>query len=328
MKIPAKLEKLLRASADINPVVAEKALDELVQALAEPLRDGTLVGDIISDIFMREELAPDAYPSYELSFLAPGTEKDHVAYTIPNQGYIPQRNIEGDYVMVPTYRIGNSIDWLLRYAKMARYPMVEKAMQVFEIGFTKKRNDDGWHTLLMAGVDRNIMVYDTDANAGQFTKRLVSLMKLVMRRNGGGNSASNNRRKLTDLYVPPEAMEDMRNWGVDQIDETTRRQLYVADDASLNRLFQVNMHDIDELGQGQEYQNFFSNQLSGNLASGDVELVVGFDMTKGNFWMPVKETLQVIPDNSMRRQGREGLFGEEELGFFVADNRDILLGSY
>ena len=98
--------------------------------------------------------------------------------------------------------------------------------------FVKKTNDDAWHTLLAAGVDRNILVYDADAAIGQFTKRLVSLLKTVMRRNGGGNSSSINRGKLTDLYVSPEAIEDIRNWGVDQIDEVTRREIYNADDAS------------------------------------------------------------------------------------------------
>jgi len=37
-------------------------------------------------------------------------------------------------------------------------------------------------------------------------------MKTVMRRNGGGNSTSANRGQLTDLYVSPEAVEDIRNW--------------------------------------------------------------------------------------------------------------------
>ena len=78
-------------------------------------------------------------------------------------------------------------------------------------------NDDGWHTLLAAGVDRNIVVYDSDAMLASSLRDLVSLMKTVMRRNGGGNSASNNRGSLTDLYVSPEAMEDIRNWGVDQL---------------------------------------------------------------------------------------------------------------
>ena len=82
-------------------------------------------------------------------------------------------------------------------------------MEVLEASFVKKMNDDGWHTILAAGVDRNIVVFDSDAAAGQFTKRLVNLMKTVMRRNGGGNSSSNNRGQLTDLYVSPEAMEDL-----------------------------------------------------------------------------------------------------------------------
>lgn len=42
----------------------------------------------------------------------------------------------------------------------------------------KKINDDAWHTLLAAGLDRNVVVYDSAATAGQFTKRLVSLMKV------------------------------------------------------------------------------------------------------------------------------------------------------
>jgi len=83
----------------------------------------------------------------------------------------------------------------------------------------KKINDDCWHTILAAGVDRNILVYDNDAAAGQFTKRLVSLLKIVMRRNAGGNSASLKRGQLTDVYLSPEGVEDMRNWGIDQIDE-------------------------------------------------------------------------------------------------------------
>ena len=34
------------------------------------------------------------------------------------------------------------------------------------MGRSKKMNDDGWHTILAAGVDRNILVYDGDATAG------------------------------------------------------------------------------------------------------------------------------------------------------------------
>jgi len=33
-----------------------------------------------------------------------------------------------------------------------------------------------------------------------------------------------------DIYISPEALEDIKNWGVDQIDETTRREIYVSFD--------------------------------------------------------------------------------------------------
>ena len=230
--------------------------------------------------------------------------------------------------MVPTYDIGASIDYLLKYARDARWDVVGRAMEVMEGQFVKKMNDDGWHTLLAAGVDRNIVVFDSDANSGLFTKRLVSLMKTVMRRNGGGNSASNNRGMLTDLYVSPEAMEDIRSWGLDQIDETTRREIYIAADGTLNRVFGINLHDRDELGEGQEYQLFYTDVLSGTLPSGHVELVVGLDLRKSDaFIMPVRQEVQIFEDDTLHRQKRAGFYGWAEQGFAVLDNRRVLLGS-
>ena len=301
---------------------------EFAKALELPLRQGILNGDILDGIFEPIQLAPGSTPEFPLDFLAPGTEKDFVAYTIPNHGYIPQRHVEGDYVMVPTYDIGASIDYLLKYARDARWDVVGRAMEVLEAQFVKKMNDDGWHTLLAAGVDRNVVVYDSDGTAGQFTKRLVSLMKTVMRRNGGGNSTSLNRGMLTDLYVSPEAMEDIRNWGLDQIDELTRREIYTAADGTLNRVFGINLHDLDELGAGQQYQTFYTSTLSGTMDAGDSEVVVGLDLRKrDSFIMPVRQEVQIFEDDTLHRQKRAGFYGWAEQGFAVLDNRRVLLGS-
>ena len=192
-------------------------------------------------------------------------------------------------------------------------------------------NDDGWHTLLASGVDRNVLVYDADAADGQFTKRIISLMKTVMRRNAGGNSGSLNRGKLTDIYLSPEALEDIRNWGLDQVDEITRREIYQAGDdgAAITRIFGVNLHDMDELGESQEYQLFFSHQLSGSLNGTDPELVVGLDLSANDsFIMPVKQDVQIFEDDALHRQQRAGFYGWAEIGFAVLDNRRILLGSF
>src|SRR5210317_455941 len=254
---------LLRKSGDSDINVAQSAQRGFAKALELPLRKGVLVGNILGNIFETINVEPGATTEYPLDLISPGLEGEHVAYTNPGHGRIPERSVEGDYVMIPTYGITSSIDYLLRYAREARWDIVGRAMQVMEAGFVKKMNDDGWHTLLAAGVDRNIVVYDADATAGTFTKRLVSLMQTVMRRNAGGNTGSANRGRLTDLYVSPEALEDVRNWGFDQISDATRTAIYNAggDGAPITSIFGVSLHDLDELGEGQEYQDFFTNSL-------------------------------------------------------------------
>lgn len=324
----AEQKALLKAIGSKHEAESFAALTEFSQALTLPLRQGVLSGDNLGNIYEVISLDSNATSEFPLDFLAPGTETDFVAYTIPNQGRIPERHVEGDYVLVPTFDVGNAIDWMLKYARDARWDIVARATEVMEAGFIKKVNDDGWHVLLSAAVDRNILIFDADASAGQFTKRLVSLMKVVMRRNAGGNSTSMNRGMLTDLYVSPEAIEDIRNWGVDQVDEVTRREIFLSEDGVVRRIFSVNLHDIDELGVGQEYQQFYLSDLSASLGSGDSELVVGLDLRKNDsFVMPVRAELEVFPDPALHRQRRAGIYGWMELGLGCLDNRRILAGS-
>ena len=322
---------LLRKAGDSDQNVAIAAQREFAKALELPLRKGVLAGDILGDIFEVTTVEAGGTTEYPLDLISPGLEGEHIAYTNPGNGRVPERSVEGDYVAIPTYSITSSIDFLLRYAREARWDIAARAMQVMEAGFTKKMNDDGWHTILAAGVDRNILVYDGDATAGMFSKRLVSLMQTVMRRNAGGNTGSAGRGRLTDLYVSPEALEDIRNWGLDQIDEVTRREIYSAPEggAPITRVFGVNLHDLDELGEGQEYQTFFTGSLSGAVQAADLELVVGLDQSSNDsFVMPVRQTLEVFEDPTLHRQQRARFYGWAEIGFGVLDNRRVILGSF
>lgn len=316
---------MIRRSGDINPAIAAQAQLEFAQALTLPLRQAILSGDI--NIFNVFPVDPNASLEYPLDLIAPGDENDLVAYTNPGNGRIAQRQVEGDYVKISTYGISNSIDWLLKVARNAEWDIVSRALQLLSFGFTKKINDDGWKTLISAATDRNIVVYDADAASGQFTKRLVSLAQIVMRRNGGGNSSSMNRRKMTDLYLSPEGVEDMRNWGLDQVDDTTRRDIYLASDGNPSKVFGVFLHALDEFGVSQEYQNFFINSLGGSLGS-DLELAIAVDATKGTFLMPMKQEVSLFPDPALHRSQTEGYYGWAELGCAVLDNRDVLALTY
>ena len=324
-----EMNQLLSRAGSLQREESLAATSELAKALELPLRQGVMSGNILDGIFEAINLQPGATAEFPLDFLAPGTEKEFVAFTIPNHGRIPERHVEGDYVMVPTYDVGASIDWLLKYARDARWDVVGRAMDVLQGQFVKKMNDDGWHTLLSAGADRNILIYDGDASSGMFSKRLVSLLKVVMRRNGGGNSTSINRGELTDLYISPEGHEDIRNWGVYEVDPVTRRDLIVGEGGLLVRIFQVNLHTLDELGEGQEYQNFYTNDLSGTMPAGKNEIVVGLDLRNNDsFVMPVRAPVQVFEDEALHRQRRAGMYGWAEHGFAALDTRRVLLGAF
>ena len=322
---------LLVRSGNSDKSVALDAQREIAKALELPLRKGIMFGDVVTGIFEKMVLEPGSSPEFPLDLLAPGTERDYTAYTNPGHGRIPEKHVEGDYVMVNTYGITNSIDFLLRYAREARWDIVARAMQVLESGFVKKINDDGWHTVLAAAVDRNILVYDGDAAAGQFTKRLISLAKTVMLRNGGGNSVTATGR-LTDLYSSPEAIEDVRNWGIDQLDEVSRREVYQSADsgAPLTRIYGVNLNGLFEFGDGQEYQTVFTSDLGGSLGpNSDVELIVGLDLNaRDSFVMPVKREVEIFEDEGLHRSQRQGYYGWAEIGFGVLDNRRVLAASF
>ena len=123
---------LLKRSGSSEKNEALAAQRELAKAIELPLREGVLVGNILDGIFEAIPMEPGTTTEFPLDLLAPGEEDEFVAYTNPGHGRIPERAVEGDYVMVPTYSITSSIDYLLRYAREARWDVVGRAVQVLE----------------------------------------------------------------------------------------------------------------------------------------------------------------------------------------------------
>jgi hypothetical protein len=328
VKPSAEMKALLARSGSNDYETARAASHELAKALTNPIKQGVLKGDIIGGIFEPTEFDPGIAIEYPLDFLSPGSEKDFIAYTIPNTGRIPEKHVEGDYVTVSTFDVGASIDWALKYSRDARWDVVGRAMQVVEAMHVRKNNDDGWHTILAAGVGRNIVTYDDACTAGLFSKRSISLGKTVMRRNAGGNSTSINKGKLTDLYLSPENLEDIRSWDLTQVDDVTRREIFLAGgdaEGALTRIFGVTLHDIDELGVGQDYQTYFTS-LGGTLPSDKLEIMVGLDLAnRDSFVRPTVGEMEVFEDMAFHRQRRAGVYSWAQGGWSVLDSRRVLL---
>jgi len=338
-KYSEKSKDALRRAASANKEIREDAQQALAQALTVPLRKAIFDRDSLGEIFVKEVLEPGGQANYPLDFIKPGYEDEFVAFTLPKQGRIPERHVEGDELWVQTFRVGNTIDWDISYAENARFNVIERCIRAYEDGYIRKNNSDGWRTILAAADGRGLIVSATGAApftgatvvptaaAGQFTKELVSRMKTAMMRGAGGNGPYAGR--LTDLYLSPEAMEDIRAWDADEVDEFTRRQIFVNEEYGLASIYGVTLHEMTEFGIGQEYQNFLTNVTRTSFPGSEVEWCVGLDLsTKDSFLMPIRRELETLDDPTLYRQMRMGIYGWMEHGFAALDPRRVILGCF
>jgi hypothetical protein len=330
-------QQLLRDTVSSDLHKSTSAKYELSKNLVLPLKKGVVPGDIVSGFFTMDRFEPGVPVEYPLDWLVPGTEKNYVAYVVPNTGRPAQKFIEGDFLTVKTYDVATSINWARKYAQYARWDIVGRAMMVGEMTFVKRKNDDGFHALMAAGVDRAISVYDGDSAVGYFSKRLISSGQTTMRRGSGGNSTSVDNGRLTHVAISPEGLGDVRGWDGTQLDEITRREIFIADGESpLTRIFGVNLIDIDEFGVGQEYQKYYTNVLGASLPGSKEELALGLDLRKGlqdSFYMPYivqpngQET-EVLEDPMLVLSNRAGYQWRRTWGTTVLDTRRVLVMAF
>jgi len=147
-----------------------------------------------------------------------------------------------------------------------------------------------------------------------------------MTRGAGGNGGGG---KLTDLYMSLEAMEDIRAWDTTDIDEFTRREIFVNREYGLATIYGVVLHEMTEFGVGQEYQAFLTDIVGRQVPANTAEFVVGLDLsTSDSFVMPIRKELVTLDDPALYRQQRMGIFGWMEHGFAVLDPRRVLLGAF
>jgi hypothetical protein len=328
------MKALLRRTGDNNFEIAMAAQRELAKAVEVPLRKGYFEGDTVGSIYTREDLDPSTAAKYPLDPVGPSGERNYSAFLISDEGGIPSRLLKGDEVTVDTFQLGNAVQWKLQYARVARWPVVERLLQVFRSGFVMKINDLGWANLMKAAGDRFDNQFSS-VTGGAFTLGLLSDMQLKMKR---GTDFSQNQ--LTDLYVSSEVQRDIRDFATTtSIDYITRSEILKTVPQSagngaevlLPRIYGVNIHENKRFGIGYEYNTDFDTLVGSHLdfAPTTEEMVIGLDLTaegRQAFMMPVRQDLQVFEDPSLHREQKAGVYGWMELAFAVLDDRRTLAG--
>ena len=327
----AAINHLLKTGADHSDMTtANKSLGMYAEALESTLRKAIFDCDNIETFGIFESVPFDHNCAmFTVDPIQPGFEQDYKAYVVPDCSCMPCARLEADYVTVPMYEIGNCVEWCAKRVGQGNYNIAQRATEALMGGMTKKKNDDAWHVILAAGVDRNVVAFDDNAAQGQFTKRLVIQAKTFMRRNGGGNAQCGNRSRLTDIFMSPEAMDDIYNWNIDQVDELTRREIHTSPncDMGMTSLFCVRLNILDELGVNQEYQDYYTSDLNGVITSGKQEILIGLDLsTRDSFVSPTMGQMEVIADNTKLISCRtQALRAYQTVGYAALSSRRVLL---
>lgn len=318
VKLTDDQRDVLRATAgyDDNSIKSRQAL---AQVMEKAWQAGVLEPDLLGTIFTRIDLPPGVEAKFPLDFYSSSNEDAYEAFVVPKEGAIPDRAIEGDELRVPTYKIANAISWGLDYARDARWDVVARAIEVFTNGFVRKMNDDGWHVILRSAASNSVSS-DSSAASGTFTRKLITEMQTDMKRLTG-----NRNGQLTDVFMSPEAIASLRNFNYDDVDEQTEREIIQG---RIPVLYGVRLHELQELGYGQEYDAWLTGTQGASVATSDREFVVGLDLSKRDqFVMPIRETMKMFDDPTLHRSMKMGVYGWMELGFAALDSRRAILGS-
>lgn len=129
------------------------------------------------------------------------------------------------------------------------------------------RSLDDFKEMIDSGHDRNIVVIDSDARCGQMTKRLVSLMKVVARRNGY-NLADGRNSRLVRLYLSVEALAELEvDCGGNVLDPKRR--------IKATHCYGIRLLETMLLGEDYPLNDYYKKMSGTVFPPGDSELIIG-----------------------------------------------------
>src|SRR3990167_7707230 len=100
-EISPEARELLKNTAHPDRAVAGKYMKALAQELGGPLKKAVFDEDTLGDIYTKIDVSGSDNLRFPLDIISPGTEDDYVAFTMPKQGRVPERHVEGDELYVP-----------------------------------------------------------------------------------------------------------------------------------------------------------------------------------------------------------------------------------
>jgi len=352
LKNTPEQEALVKAMGSSNSVEGREAQEAFAAFLgpvvAQVINQAATAGAVYTD-------APydaDDNPSFPLDLYY--NESDNYFSVISQNiaGGLPtsQDVFAGQELKIAPYRLDSAVSFLKKYARRGRLDVLAKAVERMAQEVLVKQERNAWAVILKAAADG---VTNGDQHAfglGAETFQLDHLNQMMtrMRRINSsfaqGTPADGFSRGITDLFISPEVMEDIRAFSYNAVGgatggtadtdlpNTVRDEIYRA--AGAGSLFGVNITEILELGPNRKYVNLMETLDPGLMDAPTTsdDIVVGIDASKGAFIRAIatqdNSTFTALADDQFSaRSEKLGFYGHLEEGRVCVDTRAVVIGA-
>jgi hypothetical protein len=311
-------------------------------------------------IFEQMPFNEDTHPEIELDLYYDKAVNEVAVYHNGVGGSAPTSEVTGlKTLKLHWAEIESAVSLNKRYIERNNLPVVSKALNRLTQEILVKKEILAWSTLMKAlgeartnGADHII----TSNAANQFIphdmNRLIVLSKRINESFDGGTPTAMFSSGATDLFLSPETMALIREMAYNPINtrsgsvttsgatsitapESIRTQLWNA--SGISEFFGKSLHELNELGDGEIYCNFFAayapgsiNHSNSNFSATD-DLVVALDLSRDSFISPIAQNAEngatlVVEDDDMfqyNRSRKVGWFARQQQGFSIIDSRTM-----
>lgn len=281
-------------------------------------------------------------------------------------GGIPTQVTHGVSEMkVQTFSLDSAISFRYKWAEQSRLDVIAKSLTKLAQEFTIAQDLQAWTVAFtaLAAATHNSKKHVVRSNTAgvllleDFNKLLTHAKRINASFNNGTPDPSRGRG-ITDLFVSPEIMEQIRAMayqpqntrsgatttsGATSIaaPESLREQVFR--NGGVSELYNISLHELLELGVGYAYNNLFDNLAgateyvkfdgSGSAAFDGTtsQLLVGVDATRESLIRPVEVNTETRgqytveeDDSFVKRSGKFGYFVKVEEGRICIDDRCLL----
>ena len=353
---PENVELIKRMASD-NKAEAFEAQAAVAKFVMPVIESALLQAKILSALYEDFRFSEDDNPSIPLDIYADSTAEGTLQVWSQNAAGGLGTNFVMPYseeLKFQTYSIDTAISFDAKHARKARLPVISKSLTKLsqEVLLKMERTAANQIFNVLAQNATDALAVSSATTGKVLPEDFNSLLLKMARLNKswvGGTPVANAAGKVTDVFMSPERMFDMRAMAYNPLNTTAPNGIAATNasgaiaapesvraglfnGAGVGNFYGVTLHEVQELGPNQKWTNIFkafASAESVTFGSGD-DLMLAVNMGKTGLIRPVEVNavsnteMKLVPDDQfVSRQQKIGFYGKIEEGRLCLDNRGL-----